>query len=326
MRAVGIAVASVLFAHPALAIDCTAASSAAEKAICSDPDARSADAALGKAYGQLRNSLSADASSGLRRSQTEWIRSRDAVCAAPNAIKPLSECIAVQSRARQAFLDGRPRAGDVSDRLFRRVFISRPAKNGSVDLSISAIEFVGNGDWQSRLNVLLDSAVKRAISDAEAGKENPGPHDNYEVSLEIDVPYASSRLVSVHVTGGSYLGQAHPDSGSYNINFDRTLNRQLRFDDLLDEAGAKPIFEFCRSEVAKQKKQRSDDPGHWKDDVELTEVSENSKDLKSWSFDATAAVIDYGTYGFGGYGQCMCSCTIPYSMLRPMVKKDFPLP
>ncbi|MBR1162410.1 lysozyme inhibitor LprI family protein [Bradyrhizobium elkanii] len=326
MRVVGIAVASILFAQPALAIDCTAASSAAEKAICSDPGARSADEALGKTYGQLRRSLSVDAAAGLRRSQTEWIKSRDAVCAAPNAIKPLSACLAVQSRERQGYLDGRPRAGDVSDRLFRPVFISRPAKNGSADLAISDIEFVGNGDWQSRLNMLLDSAVKRAISDAEAGKENPGPHDNYEVSLDIDVPYASSRLVSVHVTSGSYLGQAHPNSGSYNINFDRTLNRQLKFDDLLDEASARPVFEFCRSQVAEQKKQRSDHADHWKDDVELTEVSENSKDLKSWSFDATAAVIDYGSYGFGGYGQCMCSCTIPYSMLRPIVKKDFPLP
>lgn len=326
MRAVGIAVASVLFVHPALAIDCTAASSAVEKAICSDPDARSADAVLGKAYSQLRSSLPANAAAVLRRSQAEWIQSRDAVCAAPAAIKPLSECLAVQSRQRQSFLDGRPRAGDVSDRLFRPVFISRPAKNGSADLSISAIEFVGSGNWQARLNGAIDAAVKDATATAEAAKENPGRHDNYAVSLEIDLPYASSRLVSVHVTSGSYLGQAHPDSGSYNINFDRTLNRQLRFDDLLDEASAKPVFAFCRSEVAKQKKQRSDDADHWKDDVELTEVSENSKDLKSWSFDATAAVVDYGAYGFGGYGQCMCSCTIPYSMLRPIAKKDFPLP
>ncbi|WP_342725580.1 lysozyme inhibitor LprI family protein [Bradyrhizobium sp. B097] len=326
MRAVGIAVASILFAHPALAIDCATANSAAEKAICSDPEARSADEALGKAYIQLRNSLSANAAAVLRRSQTEWIQSRDAVCGAPTAIKPLSECLALQSRERQRFLDGRPRAGDVADRLFRRLFIARPAKNGSADLSISAIEFVGGGDWQSRLNGAIDAAVKRATATAEAAKENPGRHDNYEVGLEIDLPYASSRLVSVHVTSESYIGQAHPDSGSYNINFDRTLNRQLRFDDLLAEASAKPIFEFCRSEVAKQKRERSDDADHWKDDVELTEVSENSKDLKSWSFDATAAVVDYGSYGFGGYGQCMCSCTIPYSMLRPLVKKDFPLP
>ena len=319
MRAVGIAVASVIFAHPALAIDCTAASSAAEKAICSDPEARSADEALGKAYTQLRNSLPASAAAALRRSQTGWIPSRDVVCAAPTAIKPLSECLAEQSRERQRYLDGRPRAGDVSDRLFRRYFISRPPKNGSAELSISAIAFIGAGEWSSRLNALIDSAVREADATAEAAKENPGRHDNYEVGLEIDLPYASSRLVSVHVTSGNYLGQAHPDSGSYNINFDRTLNRQLRFDDLLDEAGAKPIFEFCRAEVAKQKKQRSDD-------VELTEVSENSRDLKSWSFDATSATIDYGSYGFGGYGQCMCSCTIPYSMLRPLAKKEFPLP
>jgi len=95
---------------------------------------------------------------------------------------------------------------------------------------------------------------------------------------------------------------------------------------LLDGAKAKPIFQFCRAEVAKEKKQRSDDADHWKDDVELKEVSESSSELKLWSFNSSAAVVDFGAYGFGGYGQCMCTCTIPYSMLRPIAKKEFPLP
>ncbi len=142
----------------------------------------------------------------------------------------------------------------------------------------------------------------------------------------MDLTYASSRLVSVKASVGSYLGQAHPDWGSYNFNFDRTLNRELRFDDLLDDVSTKPILEFCRLEVVKQKKERSDHPDQWKDDVELLEVSDISKDLKRWSFGSATAEVDYGAYAFGGYGQCMCTCTIPYSMLRPIVKKDFPLP
>lgn len=323
MRTFGLAIALMLFADPALAFDCARAKSAAERAICSDPEARIADEALGKAYNRLRNSLVGEDAAELRHAQIEWIHSRDAACSTGDA-----KCLAEKSRERLRYLDGKPLDGDVSASLFRPMFISRPAQNGSAPLSIRAIKFTGDGVWQSRLNATIDSAVKRAISDAEAAKENPGSHDDYNVDLGVDLAYASSRMFSVHVDSGSFMGQAHPDYSNYNINFDRSSGRELTFDDLLDSARAKPIFEFCRSAVAKEKRGRPGvvDPDHWKDDVELEEVRESTKDLKFWSFNSSAAVIYYGAYAFGGYGQCMCTCTIPYSMLRPIAKKDFPLP
>jgi uncharacterized protein YecT (DUF1311 family) len=322
----GLSVVFLLFAYPAAAIDCGSAKSETERTICSDPEARSADETLGKVYLKLRSSLVGDEAAALRHSQIDWIRDRDQSCTAPNAIKPLSRCLAEKSRARLRFLGGRPRAGDVSATLFRPIYILRPAKNGSAALSIRALKFTGDGAWQSRLNASVDSAVKRAISDAEAGKDNPGSHDNYYVDLEIDLAYASSRMVSVHVDSATFVGQAHPDSGSYNITFDRETGRELTFDDLLDDASAKPIFEFCRSEVARQKRERSDNADLWKDDVELKEIAENTKSFSVWQFNSASVDLDYGAYAFGGYGRCMCTCTIPYSMLRPLAKKEFPLP
>jgi uncharacterized protein YecT (DUF1311 family) len=316
----------MLFSHPASAIDCAAVTREAERAICSDSDARSADEALGKAYARLRNSLSNDEATALRQAQIEWIRDRDLKCAAPTAIRPLSRCLAEESKGRQRFLDGNPRAGDGSASPFKRIFIQRPAKNGSAPLSIKAIRFAGDGVWQSRLNAMIDAAVKRAMSDAEAAKDNPGGHDGYYVDLDIDLAYASSRLVSVQVDSASYMGQAHPDHGSYNFNFDKALGRELTFDDAIESAKAPQVFEYCRAEVAKQKKARSDDADHWKDDIGLEEVAEDTKNLSFWRFKASAVDVDYGAYAFGGYGQCMCACTIPYAMLRPLAKKEFPLP
>jgi hypothetical protein len=63
-----------------------------------------------------------------------------------------------------------------------------------------------------------------------------------------------------------------------------------------------------------------------KDDVDLEEVTEATKEFWNWRFLASSAEISYSDYAFGGYAQCMCSRTIPYSMLRPTAKKDFPLP
>jgi uncharacterized protein YecT (DUF1311 family) len=325
-RKFGLSVVFLLFAHPAAAIDCGLAKSEAEKAICSDPEARSADEALGKSYVRLRNSLIGEDSAGLGRSQVKWIGERDEACRSPKAVNPLSRCLAEKSRERQRFLDGKPHAGDVLESLFRPRFVFRPAKNGSVPVSIEAIRFAGGGVWQSRLNAGIESAVQRALSDSEAAKNNPGSHDGYYVDLKIDLAYASSRMVSVHVDSVTFVGQAHPDYSSYNINLDRVSGRELTFDSILDDASAKPIFEICRSEVARQKRERSNDPDLWKDDVEIKEVIEDTKNLSVWQFNSTSAGLDYGAYAFGGYGRCTCTCTIPYSMLRPLAKKEFPLP
>ena len=326
MRKFGLSVIFLLFAYPAGAIDCGSAKSEAEKAICSDPEARSADEALGKSYIRLRNSLIGEDSAGLRNSQVKWIGERDEACRAPHAITPRSRCLADKSRERQRFLDGEPRAGGVSASLFGPRFVVRPAKNGSVAVFIEAIRFAGDGVWQSRLNAGIESAIQRALSDAEAAKDNPGSHDGYYVDLKIDLAYASSRMVSVHVDYATFVGQAHPYYSSYNINLDRVSGRELTFDSLLDDVSAKPIFEFCRSEVAKQKRGRSDDADLWKDDVQIKEVSADTKNFSVWQFNSTSVDLDYGAYAFGGYGQCMCTCTIPYSMLRPLAKKEFPLP
>jgi uncharacterized protein YecT (DUF1311 family) len=326
MRVFGPSLALILMAHPAAAIDCRSANSETEKAICSDPKAVSADQALGKAYVELRKSLPEQEAAGLRHAQLEWIHDRDSACAAASAVKPLSACLAEKSSERQRFLEGRPRAGDASISLFKPLFVFRPARDGVASLSIQAIKLTGEGEWQSRLNRKIDKAIKDAMADAETGQDNPGNKENYFVELGIDVAYASPRLISVQFEFSSFVGQAHPNYGNTNINIDPASGRELTFKDLLDEASARPVFEFCRSEVAKQKKARSDDPDHWKDDVGLQETAEGTKDFSSWRFNASSVDVDYGAYGFGGYGQCMCSCTIPYSMLRPIAKREFPLP
>jgi len=328
MRKLCLSIALIILTHPAFAFDCALATSTADKTICSDPEARGADEALGKAYTTLRHSFSESERAELRQSQIKWISARDASCAAPRGIKPLSKCLVEQSKERQRFLEGRPHEGDSSVRLFSPTFIFQPAKNGYVRLSIEAIKFTGSDAWQSTINTKIDSWIKNAILDAEGEMRQPGSNEDFNVELNVDLSYASSRMVSVHAVYESYLGQPHPLYWTANINFDRSLNREMKFDNLLDGAAAKQVFEFCRSQVAKEKIVQARDNGddNQKDDVELEDVAADTKDLSRWQFESSAADIDYGSYAFGGYGHCMCNCTIPYSTLRPIAKKDFPLP
>jgi hypothetical protein len=113
-----------------------------------------------------------------------------------------------------------------------------------------------------------------------------------------------------------------------NLNFDRNTGNELKFEDILDNADEGKIFALCRSQVAKEKRGRADVEGltNHNDDIDPAEIEEGTKQFSNWRFDASSVDIYYGDYAFGGYGQCMCNCTISYSVLRPVAKKSFPLP
>jgi uncharacterized protein YecT (DUF1311 family) len=331
MRHVGLAFAAIFVASPASALDCALAKSVAEKAICSDAEARAADEALGRSYNQLRAQLPDEEKASLRLSQIAWIRDRDIRCLAPSASKPLSICLAEETKRRQSLLEAKPLAGEIAVDSVRPTFVVRPAAIGSARLNIEAIKFTGDGAWQAKINSSIDRLVKDAIADSDikdSHNEPAVPSDSIFVDLHVTLSFASPSFVSVSAEYENYLGQAHSFHWQQNINFDVRAARELSFDDLLNEADGKKIFEYCRSQVAKEKMDRADfyKEANKKDDIDLEEVTEGTKEFWNWRFLASSADISYSDYAFGGYAQCMCSCTIPYSMLRPIAKKDFPLP
>ena len=104
-----IVLASLIFLDlngaPAIALDCALAKTDVENAICSDPEAATADAAMGKAYSVLRSQLSPEQKSSLKASQATWIASRDKACSAPG-VESLARCLAGKSREREGYLAG----------------------------------------------------------------------------------------------------------------------------------------------------------------------------------------------------------------------------
>ncbi len=331
MRSLGVAFAAVLVSSPASALDCSVARSAAEKAICSDPAARAADEALGNTFDQLRALLPEDEKASLKLAQIAWIRSRDKWCFAPLATKPLSACLAEKTKARQGYLEGRPAAGDMAAGSVRPMIIVRRAAIGAAPVTIEAIKFTGGNLWESKLNSSIERMVKDAIADSDVrdSQEKPAiPDATYFVDLGISLAYASPRFISISATYENELGQPHPFRWKRNLNFDIDAGRELKFDDLLNEAEGKKIFKYCRSQVAKEKMEGAEIHGvdSDSDDVSLEEVTEGTRAFSNWQFLEAAVRIDYGDTAFGGYGRCMCHCTIPYSMLRPVANKQFPLP
>jgi hypothetical protein len=154
-----------------------------------------------------------------------------------------------------------------------------------------------------------------------------GPRERDFVELDVSLSFASKRLRSVHAEYGNYLGQAHPFHFSANITVELPTGRELKFADVVDAGRANELFQYCRAQIVKEKADGAEIHGvDNPNDIDPKEVAEGTESFSAWQFKTAGVDIDYGDYAFGGYGRCMCSCSIPYSVLRPLANKSFPFP
>jgi len=320
---VGLGLAA-LTVSPATALDCQRASSASEKAICADPTALAADDDLGKAFAALHASFDPKAKTNLVAAEVAWLALRDSNCADEKG-PALGACLARETRARIAFLAGAPEAGPGAPGRLAPVFRMQKGGKGRTDVDVQLLKFV---DAATPAERAFNAAVDRLTSDLEnPGKDDPLA-DQWSYTWSMRLAYASPRLISAHADGDSFLGGAHPNAYSVDINVDVARGREATFADMLDKPAAGKIFALCLNQVRGQK---SAHEGSADDDADAAKtlaenIAEATGALKAWSFGADAATVSYDPYAVGAYAEGAFSCSVPYAKLRPLARSDFPLP
>jgi uncharacterized protein YecT (DUF1311 family) len=320
---VGLGLAA-LAASPATALDCQRASSANEKAICADPTALAADADLGKAFTALRASFDPKAKANLVAAEVAWLALRDSNCADEKG-PSLAVCLARETRARIAFLAGAPEAGPGAPGRLAPVFRMQKGGKGRTEVDVQLLKFV---DAATPAERAFNAAVDRLTSDLENPDKDDPAADQWSYTWSMRLVYASPRLISAHADGDSFLGGAHPNAYTANINVDVARGREATFADMLDKPAADKIFALCLKQVRDQKSGRE---GSADDDADAAKalgenVAAATGALKAWSFGADAATVFYDPYAVGAYAEGAFSCSVPYATLRPLARSDFPLP
>ena len=315
---------AALAASPALALDCQRASSASEKAICGDPAALAADSDLGKAFAALHASLDPKSKAQLVAAEVAWLALRDSNCADEKG-SALGACLARETRSRIAFLAGAPEAGSGAPGRLAPVFRVQKGGKGRTDVDVQLLKFV---DASTPAERAFNAVVDRLTSDLENPGKDDALADQWSYTWSMRLAYASPRLISAHAEGDSFMGGAHPNSYTVNINVDVARGREATFADMLDKPAANKIFALCLKQVREQKSAREgsvdDDSGAPK--TLAGSVAEATGDLKAWSFGVDAASIAYDPYAVGAYAEGAFSCNVPYVTLRPLARSDFPLP
>ena len=314
-----------LSASNANAFDCTKAETASEKAICADPAALAADAALSDAFKTLRTSLSPSQSAELLKSQQSWVKQRDNNCSESTPAE-LAKCLKDQSDSRAKSFNTKPQAGPGGFGTLVPFFRSEVGGKGKTKVEILVYKFANPSDAAQKS---FNTEIDKMIGDVQQPGADDSQSDSFDFSLDMSLDYVSPKLISAHTATSSYLGGAHPNNQSTTINIDVKKGAVAKFEDFLDNTSSTKIAALCTKQILQQKKESQGA------DVDLSEdtlkklsddIANANKDLALWTFAADKAEIQYDQYVVGAYAEGAFSCDITYSDLRPLVKKDFPLP
>jgi uncharacterized protein YecT (DUF1311 family) len=311
--------------EPALALDCKAASTKAEKAICADPAALAADSEMTKAYSALHAAIDVKQRAALVKSQVQWLAERDGACFDKESAA-LGACLMGESNERRLFLSGGALAGPGYSGKLVALFRIEKGGPGRTDVDVEVMKFAAPANAGERA---FNAAVDKLSSDVpQPGKED-ARRDDYAYSWKMRLAYVSPHLISAHADGYSSTGGAHPNSYSADINIDLDVGREAAFDSLLDKAGAERVFALCFDQVVADRKDREGADGALDAEGSKTlrkDIAAATGALKTWSFGADAATVSYDGYAVASYAEGEFSCKIPYATLRPLAKPGFPLP
>jgi uncharacterized protein YecT (DUF1311 family) len=237
-----VAALGLLTARPALAINCQAAATRQEKAICAEPAAKSADERMAEAFAALRSQLPDAERDALTSDQRHWITARNDSCTYDPDGKELagpalSACLARESEQRRLFLSGLPADGPGLTGAIRPFFIK--GRDGRV---ISGLRFVAP---QSAGERLFNSAVDRQLKNVNVAQGRDGEAtDDFAMTLH----YASPALISAEVVI-SYPSSAHPVDHHDNINIDLAAGKPLTFDTMFRHDAHDVLMAKCRPQL-----------------------------------------------------------------------------
>ncbi|MDA7418421.1 lysozyme inhibitor LprI family protein [Xenophilus arseniciresistens] len=280
-----------------------------------------AAAAMESAYDRLHTRIATgQEKAALEASQRAWLKDRDRACAGQE-----STCLAGLNIQRRNFLEGRSEDGRSAPSPIRPYFHHQPAIKGRAEITATLLKFEEPATQaQLALNAFMEEKFQEAVRHA-GSTSAPAKDEQYYSTLEPSLNFVSSKIISATVKGNYYTGQAHPQSWRQSTHIEMQSGKILQFGDLLGTDNANTIFSYCRDRANSQKIKNWDGDAN-RGDVALSETADLTGDLRNWTFTAKKAIVTYGVNAFGGYGACNCICEIPYSILRPLAKKSFPLP
>jgi hypothetical protein len=307
-----------------VALDCTKASTAIEKAICVDTALKALDDRMTAAYGEVRKALTPEERKALLESQRKWLGSRDQC--EDVTVEKTQACLREKTEERRALLAGEPMSGPGTGSRMIPVFIQQEGSKTQYAVDFNLIRFAKP---KSKAEKLFNSEIDKLAETAPVGPH--GQDLDLEVPLEsiasVTVSYASPRLLSALIDSWSFDGGAHGNGETTNINMDVGRGETLKSEDIFPEAAFGPLKDACKAQIL-AKKSDGNDGYNPADDPTYSEetIATYMKSLDQWHFFASKAIVIFDAYEIGSYAEGPYECEFPMAKLKTLAKPGAPLP
>jgi len=306
----------------AAAMDCKAAKSDIEKAICASPLALAADEAMVAAYNALRQRVAPAERAALLVAQRNWLKRRGGGC---ESDKPAyAQCLVDDANQRRAFLEARPESGPGVGSALQPIVIARPGKPRDWEIDVELLKFAEpKTPGEQTFNVEVAKMVREIPTD----RSGIGRNQTYSHNAWMRLTWLSPRLISARIEGYEFSGGAHGNPFTVGLNIDRKTGRKLVFADAFDHAARAKLADACLVQISPEKVQRGMEAPKGDELKSLRQgIDEGLSRLDTWNFSARGATIIYGNYAIGSYAEGAYECFVPLARLKELAKKDFPLP
>jgi len=309
---------------PGAAPDCARAKSAAERAICTTPELAAADAAMAKAYSELRADLPLDQKSALLDDQRRWIGTRDALCSDQKEGQ-LIKCLLKETGQRRQLLAGEGPNGAVGAPRLEPAFFHE-ARNGRYEINVVYPRIAKPGSaaekaFNNRVHTLV--LGKAPLGEVRESENVPGSPMVSSYDATYDVTYLGRNLAAVVFSISTYgAGAAHPVSGRESLVFDFAHGRQLQLADIVEspKQAVAAISQRCKEQLEAQAA---------KDDWQLFDNADFAAtvgEMRYWAPDETGVDILFDPYSVAAYAFGQHQCRLSWADLSPSLKANGPLP
>lgn len=312
-------------ALPAFALDCSKASSAEDKAICTDPQALAADDAMVKAYQALAARLADSDRKMLLQSQRAWLKTRTNSCSDKKGAEQAA-CLKKGTDERRQYLAGAADAGPGSGGKLVPVIVQQAGGKGEYELDVTVLKYAPPA---SAAEKLFNAEVDKLLHDVQSTKVEDVERDlSYSYDLHLAVTFASPQFISAHFESYVFNGGVHGNSISGNINIDAAKAKILEFGDIFPNASQPKLMAECMRQILVQKTEKLEGEKIEGDELKTLHQSlaEELVKLGRWSFSPGKASIVFDAYALGAYVEGAYECEFPTDFLRPLVKAGFALP
>ena len=207
-----------------------------------------------------------------------------------------------------------------TDKTIKEKDAAKRSEINAVYPEISGVESAAASKFNSRIKNLtteLVNSYKKDVADftAEDIKNLPAGISedvNYETIL------ATNELISLILDNSEYLGGAHGSQVSTTVNYDLKNNRELELEDVFEPNSdyLKTISEYSIADLKKRLGESSD--ADWIGNG----AGAKAENYRSWNLTKKGLMITFDAYQVASYADGPQTVIIPYSKLKPILRKD----